>query len=47
MLRANKLMLSDFVYKDRFKLNSYLISLFHQFYNVPEQSEDKMNDNIL
>lgn len=48
MLRESNLMLSDFIYKDRFELNSYLAYLFHQFYNnVPELPEDKMNDNVL
>ena len=46
MLRANRLMLSDFVYNDRFELNSYLASLFHQFHNnVPEQPGDKIDRN--
>jgi hypothetical protein len=43
MLRENKLRLSDFVYENRFELNSYLTYLFHQFYDgIPDQSEDKM-----
>ena len=48
MLKKNKLMLADFVCKDRFELNSYLTHLFHQFNNnVPEQSGDKINYIIL
>jgi hypothetical protein len=41
--RESKLNLSDFVYRDRFELNSYLTYLLNQFYdNFPEQSEDRM-----
>ena len=43
MYRESKLRFSDFVYNDRFELNSYLSYMFHQFYNnVPNQLEDKM-----
>jgi hypothetical protein len=41
--RESKLNLSDFVYRDRFELNSYLTYLLNQFYDsFPEQSEDRM-----
>jgi hypothetical protein len=43
MWRENKPVLSDFVYGDRFELNSYLTYLFNPFYDdVPNQLEDKM-----
>ncbi|MGM0875337.1 MAG: hypothetical protein ACQEWV_11140 [Bacillota bacterium] len=43
MQRENKLVLSDFVNGDRFELNSYLTSLFNQYYtDVRDQSGDKM-----
>ncbi|MGM0877552.1 MAG: hypothetical protein ACQEWV_23145 [Bacillota bacterium] len=43
MSRKNKLVLSDFVNGDRFELNSYVTSLFNQFYaDVRDQSEGKM-----
>ncbi|WP_279382020.1 hypothetical protein [Metabacillus bambusae] len=42
-MRKSKLTLTDFVYKDRFELNSYLTYLVHQFNDtVPNQSGDKM-----
>lgn len=47
MLKESKLTLTDFVYKERFELNSYLTYLFQQFYdNVPNQSEDKMVNQL-
>jgi|tagenome__1003787_1003787.scaffolds.fasta_scaffold6805729_1 hypothetical protein len=43
MYRESELTFSDFVYNNRFELNSYISYIFHQFYdNVPNQSEDKM-----
>ena len=43
MSKENKLMLSDFVYKERFELNTYLTYLLLQSYdNVPYPSEDKI-----
>ncbi|MCG7315533.1 MULTISPECIES: hypothetical protein [Priestia] len=43
MGRENKAVLSNFVYGDRFELNSYLTYLFHQFYDyVSDQSENQM-----
>ena len=47
MLKESKLMLADFVCKDRFELNSYLTHLFHQFNTVAEQSKYKINYIIL
>ncbi|MDQ0862009.1 hypothetical protein QFZ72_005607 [Bacillus sp. V2I10] len=45
MLKESKLTLSDFVYKERFELNSYLTYLFHQLYNNdPNQLEDTIED---
>jgi hypothetical protein len=43
MSRESKLNLSDFVYRDRFELNSYLTYLLNQFYDsFPEQSKDRV-----
>ncbi|UNJ81195.1 hypothetical protein (plasmid) [Metabacillus dongyingensis] len=45
MWRESKLTLSDFVYKERFELNSYLTYLFHQLNNKDlNQSEDSKED---
>lgn len=43
MERENKPVLSNFVYEERFELNTYLTHLFNHFYEyVSNQSEDKM-----
>ena len=43
MRRENKPVLSNFVYGNRFELNSYLTYLFHQFYDdVSDQYEDQI-----
>lgn len=39
----NKQVLSGFIHKDRFELNSYLTYLFNQFKDFPKQLEDKDN----
>ncbi|MDQ0243327.1 hypothetical protein J2S09_000863 [Bacillus fengqiuensis] len=48
MWRESKLVLSDFVYKDRFELSSYLIYLFNPCYDhVSNQSEDTMGKQLI
>jgi hypothetical protein len=48
MSRENKLVLSDFVYGDRFELNSYLTYLFNQFYeDLPKKLENNMINQLI
>jgi hypothetical protein len=40
--RQSNLTLSNFTYKERFELSSYLMYLFYQFYDdIPNHQEDK------
>lgn len=39
----NNVTLSNFVIKDQFDLNAYLVYLFHKFYNdIPSRNEGKV-----
>ncbi|MEK4029102.1 hypothetical protein MKZ02_11140 [Pseudobacillus sp. FSL P4-0506] len=45
MMRKNNLTLSNFVHKDQFDLNAYLVYLFHKFYNdVPQAFKGKIKE---